>query len=112
MKPAICEKHGIQNFVVTSSDFFLAIDEGKIPGPIDACKIKTSAFERISENFVSRHFFQRFFKDSEISEVHLIDREKNLKKMNDRLLIRKIFSDSDLKYVCPACLHQFLKNSN
>ncbi|WP_198086237.1 hypothetical protein [Variovorax sp. E3] len=108
MKPGICKKHGGQNFALTSSDLVAAINEGKMLSSSDVCKITTSSFGRKSETFVGKGFFRRFFEDPGVSEVSLLDREKDLKKMNDRLLIRKIFSDPDLKFVCAVCLREII----
>lgn len=109
MKPGICEKHGIHNFILTSSDFSSAIDEGKTLDSSDAYKIRTNSLEKINETIVNENFFRRFFEESEGLEVLLVDRERSLKKMNDRLLIIKIFSDPELRYVCPVCLNQLFE---
>ncbi|MCY1230726.1 hypothetical protein D9M72_431510 [compost metagenome] len=112
MKPAFCKRHGVQNFILTSSDFSTAIEEGRGINVGDVRVINTSSFDEKMKTFVDKKFFNKFFKDSNALEVFLFDREKHLKKMNDRLLIRKIFSDPDLKFVCPACLREALDYKN
>jgi len=112
MKPAVCEKHGIQGFTLTSSDFALAIKEKRRVNVGEICLINTNSLGKKVQTFVDKKFFNRFFKDLDTFEVLLLDREKNPEEMNDRLLVRKVFSDSDLKYVCPVCLFETINHKN
>ncbi|MEJ8851923.1 hypothetical protein [Variovorax rhizosphaerae] len=104
MKPAICEKHGAQAFVMTSP---ILRDALVNESPIDRAilrEIHITSDEKSSILIVDAEFLEKHTSFDKKTKIHLKDRSVAQKKMNDRLMIQKVYKD--LVWVCPICLSQ------
>lgn len=102
MKPAFCEKHGVQQFVITSPKLAAAITRSELIEEADLRKLQIDSFGKTFEYFVDSGFLSEFKIVSDEPTVILKDRDKASKKLNDRLIIQKIVRE--MKWVCPICL--------
>jgi hypothetical protein len=103
MKPAFCEKHGVQQFVIASPRLAAAISLGKLIEATDIRKIKIEYLGKKFEYFVDSEFLKEFKIDLNEPTIILKDRDKASKQLNDRLIIQKIAAG--MKWVCPVCLN-------
>lgn len=106
MKPALCDKHGVQQFTITSPSLDAAIARGKLVGSTDVRKLQIESLGKKSEYFVDSEFLKIFHIDLQDPTIILKDRDKASKQLNDRLIIRKIVAE--MKWVCPVCLNTIL----
>ncbi|MEJ2610103.1 MAG: hypothetical protein P8179_08425 [Candidatus Thiodiazotropha sp.] len=104
MGPGICEKHGSQNYVLTSPLLEKAIIDGKQIQKTKLIQFKVESFDLDGEfNYVvDIEFLSKFMGVSSDQVVILKDRDKASKQLNDRLLIQEILRE--MKHVCPVCL--------
>ena len=102
MKPAFCEKHGIQQFIITSPRLAAAIAAGKLVEATDIRKLQIESLGKTFEYFVDREFLKGFQFDSNHQILTLKDRDTASKQLNDRLVIQKIVAK--MEWVCPVCL--------
>lgn len=102
MKPAYCEKHGVEQFVLTSPRLADAIKLNEYFCSDEILKLKIESSEGCSDFFIDIELLKKF-KLSEVDRVvTLHDRDKPKNILNDRLLIQKIIRY--MKWVCPLCL--------
>jgi len=106
MKPAFCEKHKGQNFTLTSPNIRSAIFDSDF-GIKKIISLRIMSLEKENIYYVDSDFLDQHIDCSNITEITLYDRVKDKKKLNDRILIRKIVKD--MIYVCPICFQEFLK---
>lgn len=106
MRPAYCNEHGAQSFVPTSPLLATLIEEKKEIGSEEVCRIHVRSLGRDFEILVDGQFFREFFDDTARGEAFLVDRDKERKQLNDRLLIQRI--TGRLRWVCPVCLQRLL----
>jgi len=102
MKPAFCEKHGVQQFVMTSPLLAAAITQGESIKETDLRRLQIESLGKTFEYFVDREFLDEFMIAPDKRILILKDRDKPSKQLNDRLIIQKIVRE--MKWVCPVCL--------
>jgi len=105
-KPAFCKKHNAQPFVQTSPRLAEAIENNDCLSPDDVVTLKILSYGKIFEYKIDSDFVNEFNIIPVDGEVMLRDRDKQEKKLNDRLLVQKI--TRAMKYVCPICLSEIL----
>lgn len=103
MRPAVCEKHGVQQFIITSPRLATAIARGKLTEATDIRKLKIESLGKTFEYFVDSKFLEEFQIDLNKPTIILKDRNKASQKLNDRLIIQKIVAG--MRWVCPVCLN-------
>lgn len=106
MKSALCEKHGVQQFVTTSPSLVVAIERGKLIEATDIKKLKIESTGRKSEHFVDSEFLKKFQIESNELTITFKDRDKASNQLNDRLIIQKIVAG--MKWACPVCLYNLV----
>lgn len=106
MNSGICEKHGIQKFVLTSPRLAAAVAEGNLVKKTYLLKFRIDSLDKIFEYTVDRQFLKEFQLDLRDLEITLQDRSKISKQLNDRLTIRKLLKE--MKWVCPVCLNEII----
>ena len=109
-KPAFCKKHKAQAFVQTSPRLSEAIENDDYLSPDDVVTLNILSYGKIFEYKIDSDFVKDFNIIPVDGEVMLRDRDKQEKKLNDRLLIQKI--TGAMKYVCPICLSEILTKDN
>jgi hypothetical protein len=102
MKPAFCEKHGVQKFVLSSPRLAAAIAQDESIKETDLRRLQIESLGKTFEYFVDREFLDNLLIASEEQILNLKDRDKKSKQLNDRLIIQKIVRE--MKWVCPVCL--------
>ena len=110
--PFICHKHGKQFFAHTSPSLEDAVKNGKLPNDMVICSIKVVNDD--NENhwvwYVDDLFLKSFIGKIDNTQITLTDRSIKNKKLNDRLLIRKI--RKSMSYTCPKCLDEIIQSNN
>ena len=101
MKLGYCDKHGFQPFVVTSPRLVHAVLHDDLIMEDEICSFKIIEYDRTFDYFVDVGFLKNFEIALTIEPLILKDRDKILKKMNDRLIIQKIIKE--MKWVCQEC---------
>jgi hypothetical protein len=106
-KPAFCEKHGVQNYVLTSPSLANAIEKDSRLEIFNVINLAIESHGKKYNYVVEAEFLRMYINipDTETS-VLLLDRDKTMRQINDRLIIQKILHD--LKWVCPLCLESVL----
>lgn len=102
MRPAFCEKHGAQQFVMTSPRIAAAIVRGQSIKETELRKLQIESLGKTFEYFVDSEFLDKLKIASDERTLILKDRDKRAKQLNDRLIIQKIVRE--MKWVCPVCL--------
>lgn len=104
MKPAFCDRHKMQNFVLTSPSLAAVVkgDQDIFVGEI--AQLTIYSFGKEFRYFVDFKFLNSFDIVPENGVVLLYDKDKLNRKMNDRLLIQKL--TIEMKWVCPVCLSE------
>jgi hypothetical protein len=103
--PVICPTHGMVFYVSSSPTLAKAISEGSLQKD---CRIailevdSTDELGKIQKYKVDFAFLEKFSLYPIDGFLRLKDRSKKEKLMNDRSIIRKIFSET--VRVCPRCL--------
>ncbi|WP_151638235.1 hypothetical protein [Noviherbaspirillum aerium] len=103
MKPAYCQKHGVQSFIQTSPRL---AEEISGTGSVDDEEIRILQIissEKTFEYMVDTEFLKGFRLPLEPHTAALKDRDKSVKQLNDRLLVQQV--TNEMKWVCPLCLN-------
>lgn len=109
MKPAYCQKHGATNHTITSPRLDDAIAQGGSFDQDKICVLQIESDKGLSEYLVDEEFLSKFALVPANKVVRLRDREKDLRRLNDRLLIRRIVKE--MRWVCSVCLHELLQSN-
>lgn len=103
-KPALCERHNIQPFILTSPHLAAAIKRGDHISSDEITKLKIFSMGKYFEYLIDIKFLKELKITPVDGVVIMRDRDKTEKKMNDRLLVQKIMRE--MKWVCPLCLSE------
>jgi len=106
MSPFLCKKHGIQNLILTSPEIAKAVSNESQTLKNKIVLLKTESVENNNVYFVDDVFLKEFIPEIIEKEVHLKDRNKEKKELNDRLLILKILKK--MSTACPECTKEAL----
>lgn len=109
-KPAPCLKHGVQPFVQTSPRLAEAIEFSNHLNSDQIVTLKILSYGKIFEYKIDVAFVYEFNIIPVEGEVMLRDRDREEKKLNDRLLVQKI--TRAMKWVCPICLSEILPKAD
>lgn len=109
MKPAFCEKHGVQQFIMTSPRLAAAITQDESIKETDLRELQIETLGKTFEYFVDREFLDNLMIASGERILILKDRDKASKQLNDRLIIQKIVRE--MKWVCPVCLNTVISGT-
>lgn len=101
-----CVKHRREGLVLSSPKFVAAAISNESVDPDDVRHIRINSEGWISKNPVDRVFFEKLGFPAHQSCVHLNDRDKSSRKINDRILILKI--KKEMRGVCTDCLDDVL----
>ncbi|MBD2822339.1 hypothetical protein ID852_16955 [Xenorhabdus sp. 42] len=100
-----CHKHDIPHIFPVSKQVAQWVSNGEeIKGNIRYIYIEST--EEIRKTIIDNALFEKYFPGIKENSVTIKDRNKPLREMNDRLLVRKI--TQELSSVCRQCLAELL----
>lgn len=111
-KPAICEKHGSQEFIGTSPRFAHSIDDGSEIKLSEIVLMRVDSSAGVGEYWIDVGMLKNEKATIEDGVLHLVDRDLVAKRLNDRLLIMRLVNQMKYKYVCPVCLRELMQRAN
>jgi excinuclease UvrABC helicase subunit UvrB len=103
MKPAYCDKHGVQNYQLTSPLLADAISQNKKIDKTLIIHLLVKSRDSETDYLVDVDYLKNYidFPDTE-NKLLLVDRDKTTRQSNDRLVIQNILRN--MRWVCPRCL--------